>query len=166
MSHGFMVMTWKQRSNLHSGQAKHPPYPKKLAKFDPKSRCCSQFFLMLVELSTTSTFLKAPQWTRPTTLKFWNIWGMPSDGKGQNCWGVVTGFSIMTTLQPIQPSELVSFWPNIPSLFFPDPLTHLTLLHVISFCSPCSKDLVKEEDLRPFQRLRQMRQRSSRALKK
>ena len=24
-------------------------------------------------------------------------------------------------LQPIQPSELVSFWPNIPSLFFPIP---------------------------------------------
>ena len=24
-SHGFMVMTWKQRSNLHSGRAKHPP---------------------------------------------------------------------------------------------------------------------------------------------
>ena len=33
----------------------------------------------------------------------------------------MTGFSIMTTLQPIQPSELVSFWPNIPSLFFPTP---------------------------------------------
>ena len=46
---------------------------------------------------------------------------MPSDGKGQNCVGVVTGFSIMTTLQLIQPSELVSFWPNIPSLFFPIP---------------------------------------------
>ena len=28
------------------------------------------FFLMLMELSTTSTFLKAPQRTRPTTLKF------------------------------------------------------------------------------------------------
>ena len=39
-----MVITWKQRSNLHSGRAKHPPDPKKLAKFDPKSRCCSQFF--------------------------------------------------------------------------------------------------------------------------
>ena len=44
MSHGFMVMTWKQRSILHSGRAKHPPDPKKLAKFDPKSRCCSQVF--------------------------------------------------------------------------------------------------------------------------
>ena len=55
--------------------------------------------------------------------------------------GVVTGFSIMTTLQPIQPSELVSFWPNIPSLFFPTPLTHVTLLQVVSFCSPCSKYL-------------------------
>ena len=44
MSHGFVVMTWKQRSNLHSGQAKHPPDPKKLAKFDLKSRCCLQFF--------------------------------------------------------------------------------------------------------------------------
>ena len=60
--------------------------------------------------------------------------------KSQNCGGVVTVFSIMTTLQPIQPSKLVSFWPNIPSLFFPTPLTHLTLLYVISFCSPCSKD--------------------------
>ena len=37
----FMVMTWKQRSNLRSGRVKHPPDPKKLAKFDPKSRCCS-----------------------------------------------------------------------------------------------------------------------------
>ena len=34
-------MTWKQRSNLHSERAKHPPDPKKLAKLDPKSRCCS-----------------------------------------------------------------------------------------------------------------------------
>ena len=61
-----MIMTWKQRSYFHSGRAKHPPDPKKLAKFDPKSRYCSQFFLMLVELSTTSTFLKAPQqrWSR------------------------------------------------------------------------------------------------------
>ena len=75
MGHGFTVMTWKQRSNLHSGRAKHFPDPKKLAKFDPKSRCCSQFFFMLVELSTTSTFLKAPQWTRPTTLKFWKSAG-------------------------------------------------------------------------------------------
>ena len=40
----FYVMTWKQRSNLHSGRAKHPPDPKKLVKFDPKSRCCSHFF--------------------------------------------------------------------------------------------------------------------------
>ena len=39
-----MVMTWEQRSNLHSGRAKHPPDPKKLAKFNPKSRCCSQLF--------------------------------------------------------------------------------------------------------------------------
>ena len=46
---------------------------------------------------------------------------MPFNGKGQNCGGVVTGFSIMTTLQPIQPSELMSFGPNIPSLFFPTP---------------------------------------------
>ena len=38
-------------------------------------------------------------------------------------------------------SALVSFEPNIPSLFFPTLLTHLTLLQVISFCSPCSKDL-------------------------
>ena len=44
MSHGGTVMTWKQRSNLDSGRAKHPPHPKKPAKFDPKSRCCSQFF--------------------------------------------------------------------------------------------------------------------------
>ena len=135
MSHGFMVMTWKQRPNLHSRRAKHPPDPQKLAKFNPKSRCCSQFFFMLVELSTTSTFLKAPQWTRPTTLKFWNVWGMPSDGKGQNCGGVVTGFSIMTTLQPIQPSELMNFWPNIPSLFFPTlfPIRAKTLLQFRRF---------------------------------
>ena len=33
---------------------------------------------------------------------------MPSDGKDQNCGGVVTGLSIMTTLQPIQPSELMT----------------------------------------------------------
>ena len=44
MSHGFTVMTWKQRSGLHSGRAKHPSDPKKLAKFDPKSRCCLVFF--------------------------------------------------------------------------------------------------------------------------
>ena len=37
-------MTRKQKSNLHSGRAKHPLDPKKLAKFDPKSRCCSVFF--------------------------------------------------------------------------------------------------------------------------
>ena len=63
---------------------------------------------------------------------------MSSDGKGQNCEGVVTGFSIMTTFQPI-PTELV----NISSLFFPTPLTHLTLLHVISFCSPMLKRPLK-----------------------
>ena len=117
--YGYDVETKVQSSQWTS---KPSPRPRKARQFYPKSRCCSQFFLMVVELSTTSTFLKAPQWTRPTTLKFWNVWGMPSDGKGQNCGGVVTGFSIMTTLQPIQPSELVSFWPNIPSLFFPTPL--------------------------------------------
>ena len=57
----FTVITWKQRSSLHCGRAKHPPDPKKHAKFDPKSKCSSQLFLMLVKLSTTSTFLKAPQ---------------------------------------------------------------------------------------------------------
>ena len=61
--------------------------------------------------------------------------------KRPELWRSLTGFFIMTTLQTIQPLELMSFWPNIPSLFFPTPLTHLTLLHVISFCSPCSKDL-------------------------
>ena len=59
--YGYDVETGNKRSNLHSGRAKHPPDPKKLANFDLKSRCCSHFFLMLVELSTTSTFLKAPQ---------------------------------------------------------------------------------------------------------
>ena len=157
--YGYDVETKIQSSQWTS---KTSPRPKKARQVRSKIKVLLTVFFMLVELSTTSTFLKAPQWTRSTTLKFWNVWG----GKGRKCGGVVTGFSIMTTLQPIQPSELVSFWPNIPSLFFPTPLTHLTLLHVISFCSPCSKDLCKEEDLRPFQRLGQMRRRSSRALKK
>ena len=39
-----MVMTWKQRSNLHSGRAKHPTDPKMLAKFDPKSSASHSFF--------------------------------------------------------------------------------------------------------------------------
>ena len=56
--YGYDVETKVQFSQWTS---KHPPDPKKLAKFDPKSRCCSQFFFMLVELSTTSIFLKAPQ---------------------------------------------------------------------------------------------------------
>ena len=56
--YGYDVETKVQSSQWTS---KTTPYPKKLAKFDPKSRCCTQFFLMLVELSTTSTFLKTPQ---------------------------------------------------------------------------------------------------------
>ncbi|XP_076333402.1 protein GVQW3-like [Tachypleus tridentatus] len=36
-------------------------------------------------------------------------------------------------------SELVSFWPNTRSLFFPTPPTHLTLLLEICSCSPNSK---------------------------
>ena len=31
-----MVMTWKQRSNLHSGRAKHPPRPKKARQIRSK----------------------------------------------------------------------------------------------------------------------------------
>ena len=86
---------------------------------------------------------------------------MSSDGKGQNCGGVVTDFSIMTTLQP---SELVSLAKHSITVL-PHP-PYRTLLHVISFCFPCSKDLYKEEDLRLFQRLRQMRRRSSQGIKK
>ena len=169
MSPGFMVMTWKQRSNLHSGRAKHPPDPKKLAKFDPKSRCCSQFFF---DASGVVHHEYLPEGSTVNQAYYIEVLKRLRDAiqrKRPELWRggrVETGFSIMTTLQPIQPSELVSFWPNIPSLFFPTPLTHLTLLYVTSFCSPCSKDLWKEEDLKPFQRLRQMRRRSSRAIKK
>ena len=114
---------------------------------------------MLGVLFTTSTFLEAPQSTRFTTLKYWNIWGTPSDAKGQNCGEVTTDFSITATLQPTQHSELVSFWPKTRSLFFP-PFTHLTLLLVTFSCSQNLKNPSKEEDLRRFRRLRQMRRRS------
>ena len=118
------VYGYDAETKVQSSQwmSKTSPRPKKACQVRSKIKVLLTVFLMLVELSATSTFLKAPQWTRPTTLKFWNVWGMLSDRKGQNCGGVVSGFSIMTTLQPIQPSELVSFWPNIPSLFFPTPL--------------------------------------------
>ena len=87
---------------------------------------------------------------------------MPSLGKGQNDGGVMIGFSVMTTLQPIQPSELASFWPNIPSLFFPTPLTHMTLLHVIFFLFPVLKRPLKE---RKFETIPEIRANATKELK-
>ena len=55
--------------------------------------------------------------------------------RGQNCGEVTTGFIITTTLHPTQHSELVSFWSNTRSLFFPTPSAHLTLLLVTFYCS-------------------------------
>ena len=39
-----MVITLKQRSNLHSGRAKHPSDPKKLAKFGQNQGAAHSFF--------------------------------------------------------------------------------------------------------------------------
>ena len=147
----FMVMTLKRRFNHPNGWVKGPQVPKKLCKFDRISRWCWQFFMLRV-LFNTITFLKAPQSTRFTTLKYWNVWRTPTDAKGQNCGEVITGFSITTTLRPTQHSELVSFCPTTRSLFFPTPLTHLTLL-LVTFLVPCNflipktlKNASKEED--------------------
>ena len=93
----------------------------KIQESSPSSIECQRDadnFLMLNVLFTT-TFLKASQSTRFTTLKYWNVWGTPSDAKGQNCGEVTTGFFITKIIQATQHSELVSFWPNTRSLCFP-----------------------------------------------
>ena len=137
---------WLWRENkgpIFTVDEQNIPQTQKSSPSSIQNQGAAHSFFMLVELSTTSNFLKAPQWTRPTTMKFWNVWGMPFDGKGQNWGGVVTGFSIMTTLQPIQPSELVSFWPNIPSLFFPTPPSSPDLAPCDFFLFPMLKRPLK-----------------------
>ena len=60
----------KMKVQSSHGRVKRLQDPRKLAKFDRMSRGSSQFFWMLRLLFTTSTFLKAPQSTRFTTLKY------------------------------------------------------------------------------------------------
>ena len=138
------------------------------------------FFFMLVELST---FLscppscvhlpvpRVPSWrlhSEPDLLQwsFETSEGCHSTEKVriEEEWWLV--FPSWQRSSPFSPQNSWVFGQTFYHCSSPPPLTHLTLLHVISFCSPCSKDLWKEEDLRPFQRLMQMQQKGSRALKK
>ena len=65
--YGYDVETKVQSSQWMS---KTSPRPKKACQVRSKIKVLLTVFLMLVELSTMNTFLKAPQWTRSTTLKF------------------------------------------------------------------------------------------------
>ena len=141
-SYDFMVMTWKQRSNLHSGRAKHPPDPKKLAKFDPKSRCCSQFFFdasgvvhheYLPEGSTVNqtynieVLKRLRNAIRRKTPNLWRScdWFFHHDN--------APAHSALRTRNFLAKHSI--------TVLSHSPYSHMTLLHVISFCSPCSKNL-------------------------
>ena len=133
MNNGFtsIVMTLKRRSNHPNGWIKRPQDPKHFAKFDRMSRWCWQFF-WCYECCSPRVPSSRLHSTKFTTLKYWHVWGTPSDAKNQNWGEVTTGSFITTTLQPTQHLALVSLWPNTRWLFFPTPhsATHLTLLLV------------------------------------
>ena len=137
-----MVMTWKQRFNLHSGRAKHPPDPKKLAKFDQKSRCCLQFFFFYASGVVHHEYL--PEGSTVNQTYYIEVLKRLRDAirrKNPELWRSGDWFFHHDNAPAHSALRTRKFLAKHSITVLPTPLTHLTLLHVISFCSPCSKDL-------------------------
>ena len=162
-----MVMTWKRRSNLHSGRAKHLPDSKKARQVRSKIKVLLTVFFFdasgvvhyeyLPEGSTVNQtyyieVLKrlrdAIRRKRPELCRSGD-WFFHHDN--------APAHSALRTREFLA-KHSITVLPHLP--YSPD------LVPCDFFLFPMLKKPLKGEDLRPFQRLRQMRRRSSRALKK
>ena len=148
---GLWLWHWNEGPIIPTGGS-NVPKTQKISSSSIECQGNADIYLNLRALFTTSTFLKAPQPTRFTTLKYWNVWGTPSEVKGQKCGEVTTGFSITTTLQPTQ-----NPWVCGQTLDHCSSLPHSPDLAPCDFfLFPKLKKPSKEEDLRRFRRLRQL----------
>ena len=159
-------MMWKQRSNLHSGRAKHPPDPKKLAKFDPKSRCCSQFFF---DVSGVVHHEYLPESSTVNQTYYIEVLKRLRDAirrKRPELWRSGDWFFHHDNAPAHSALRAREFLAKHSITVLPHPPCSRDLAPGDFFLFPMLKIPLKGKDLRPFQRLRQMRRRSSRALKK
>ena len=136
------VMTWKQRSNLHSGRAKHPLDPKKLAKCDPKSRCCLLLFFFYASGGVHHEYL--PEGSIVNHTYYIEVLKRLRDAirrKRPELWRSGDCFFHHDNAHAHSALRTREFLAKHFITVLPHPLPHLILLHVISFCSPFSKNL-------------------------
>ena len=135
-----MVMTWRQRSNLHSGQQNIPQTQKSLPSSIRNKVLLTVFFdargvvyhEYLPEGSTVNQTYYIKVLKRLRDAIRW---------KRTELWRSGDWFCHHDNTPAHSALRTHEFLAKHSITVLPTPLTHLTLLHVISFCSPCSKDL-------------------------
>ena len=142
MSHGFMVMTWKQMSNLHSRRAKHPPDPKKLASSIQNQGAAQSLFFFYASGVVHHEYLPESSTVNQTChIEVLKRLRDAIRRKRPELWRSGDWFLNHDNAPAHSALRTRKFLAKPSITVLPHPLAHLTLLHVISFCYPCSKDL-------------------------